>query len=162
HGDSTVRRFVEKSAATLIPYLVDIPARGAFGVSFSHAWGDFRDSIARTLRVTPSAPLEGWRELTHDGVFVFAPRWLTDTTVVYSGAPGRESFGAYRVDLLGRRSRIGRRNSRSANVPLGDGSLLFSQLDFTNPYEQRSDLWIQRGRHQDRLTYDKRLSNPDA
>ncbi|HEY9227919.1 MAG TPA: hypothetical protein VIP11_14780, partial [Gemmatimonadaceae bacterium] len=56
----------------------------------------------------------------------------------------------------------GRRNSRSANVQLADGSLLFSQLEYTNIYEERSDLWIQQGRRQRRLTYNQRLASPDA
>src|SRR5262249_45555417 len=49
-GESHVRELVEKSAANVIPYLVDIPARQSFGISFSHGWRDFRDSIARTIR----------------------------------------------------------------------------------------------------------------
>src|SRR4029079_17613883 len=117
-GESHVREFVDKSAANLIPYLVDVPARQSFGVSFSHAWRTFSDSVARSIRVAPAAPLAGWRELTRDGVFVFAPRWLSDTAIIYSGTPGRESFGAYRIDLSGKRRSIGRRNGRSANVPL--------------------------------------------
>jgi hypothetical protein len=161
-GEERVRALVEKSSANLIPHLIDVPARQAFGVSFSRAWGDFRDSIRRSLRVSPAAPLDRWRELTTDGTFAFTPRWTSDSTIVYTGAPGRESLGAYRVDLNGDRRRIGRRNSRSPNVRLADGSLLFSQLEYTNVYTDRSDLWIQRGRHEYRLTYGQRLSRPDA
>ena len=161
-GESQVRRLVDKSAANIIPYLVDIPARQSFGVSFSRAWKDFRDSIARSVSAVPSTPLEGWRELTRDGVYVFAPRWLSDSSIVYSGTPGRESFGAFRVDLAGRRTRIGRRNSQSANVPLADGSLLYAQIDFVNPYQARSDLWTQRGGRERQLTFGQRLTAPDA
>src|SRR5262249_39515186 len=101
-------------------------------------------------------------DLTRDGVFVFAPRWDGDASLIYSGAPGRESFGAFRVGLDGRRARIGRRNSQSANVPLADGSLLYAQIDFVNPYQQRSDLWVQRGGRERRLTSGARLTAPDA
>lgn len=162
-GESRIRDFVEKSSAELIPYLINVPSKAAFGESFSTAWRAFSDSVARSIRVAPAEPLAGWRQLTDDGVYVFAPRWLSDSAVVYSGTPGRAVFGAYRVDATGKRTRMGRRNSRSANVPLADGSLLFSQLDFTNPYQERSDLWIQRrggGEHQ--LTHGARLTAPDA
>src|SRR5262245_15310168 len=161
-GEGHVRDLVEKSAASLVPYLLDIPARQSFGVSFSRGWRQFRDSVAHTIRVSDAAPLQGWRELTHDGVFAFTPRWISDTSIIYVGAPGRESFAAYRVGLDGRRTRVGRRNSSSANVPLPDGSLLFSQIEYVNAYSDRSDLWIQRGRRQHRLTSGQRLSAPDV
>jgi hypothetical protein len=161
-GDSRVRAFVEKSSADIIPYLVDIPARQGFGISFSQAWRAFRDSVARSIRVPTSPPHEGWRQLTTDGVFVFAPRWTSDSSIVYSGAPGRESFGAFRVDLAGKRSRVGRRNSRSANVPIAGGALLYAQMDFVNPYQQRSDLWIQRGGKERQITFGQRLTSPDV
>ncbi|HMA24122.1 MAG TPA: hypothetical protein VKP00_09005, partial [Gemmatimonadaceae bacterium] len=161
-GEERVRQFVEKSSADIIPYLINVPARQGFGVSFSRAWRDFSDSVARSVRVAPAAPLEGWRELTRDGAFVFAPRWLSDSSIVYSGTPGRETFGAFRVDLNGKRSRVGRRNSRSANVPIANGALLYAQLEFVNPYQQRSDLWIQRGGRERQITFGQRLTSPDA
>jgi hypothetical protein len=142
--------------------LIDVPARQGFGIRFSRAWRDFSDSVARSVRVAPAAPLEGWRELTRDGSFVFAPRWLSDSSIVYSGTPGRETFGAFRVDLNGKRSRVGRRNSRSANVPIANDALLYAQLEFVNPYQQRSDLWIQRGGRERQITFGQRLTSPDA
>ena len=161
-GDPSLRRFVDKSAANLIPYVVDLPAKESFGLTFSHGWRNFRDSVARSIATLPSAPMPGWRQVTRDGAFVLAPRWVADSSIVYSGTPGRETFAAFRVDLNGKRTRIGRRNSESANVPLGDGSLLFSQLDFVNPYQERSDLWVQRGKRQQRLTVGQRLTSADA
>jgi hypothetical protein len=161
-GESHVREFVDKSAAYVIPYFVDVPAKRTFGISFSRGWKLFQDSIAETIRVEPAPPLEGWRQLTRDGVFAFAPRWLSDTTIVYSGTGGRQSFGAFRVDLTGKRARIGRRNSRSANVPIGDNTLLYTQLDFVNPYQARSDIWTQRGGHETQITFGQRLASADA
>ncbi|HEX4684703.1 MAG TPA: hypothetical protein VH277_18440, partial [Gemmatimonadaceae bacterium] len=160
-GEQHVRDFVEKESADIIPYFIDVPAKQGFGVSFTRAWREFADSVTRTIG-PQRPPVPDWRDLTRDGVFVYTPRWLGDTAIVYSGAPGRESFGAYRVNLDGKRTRIGRRNSRSANVPLGNGQFLYSQIDFVNPYQQRADLWVQRGRHEHRLTFGQRLTNPDV
>jgi hypothetical protein len=161
-GEDRVRTFVEKSSADIIPYLVDIPAKQGFGVSFSRAWRQFSDSIRRSLPAGAFTVAPGWRQLTRDGVFVFAPRWMNDSSLVYSGSPGRESFGAYRVDLTGKRTRIGRRNDRSPNVLLADGSLLYAQSEWVNPYQLRSDLWIARGDDERQITFGQRLTEPDA
>ncbi len=161
-GPQHVRDFVEKSAADIIPYLVDVPAKQGFGITFSRAWHEFSDSVARSIREAATTPAPGWRELTKDGTWVFAPRWIGDTAITYTGTPGRESFSAYRIDLNGKRKQIGRRNSRGANVPLGNDEYLYAQLDYTNPYQQRSDLWVQSGRHEHQLTFDKRLATPDV
>ena len=160
-GESRIRTFVDKSSADIIPYLFDVPARQGFGVGFSRAWREFSDSVSRSIG-QPQPPLEGWRELTKDGVYVFAPRWLSDSSVIYSGSPGRQTFGAYKVDLAGKRTRVGRRNSRSANVPVANGSLLYAQTEFVNPYQERSDLWIQHGRRERQITFGQRLTTPDV
>ena len=47
-------------------------------------------------------------------------------------------------------------------MPLPDGSLLFAQLDYVNPYQRRSDLWVQRGGREHRLTVGARLTTPDG
>lgn len=161
-GDSAVRKFVETSSAQLIPYLIDIPARQSFGETFEHAWRLFQDSIGRTVPTTLADPAVGWRQLTRDGAYVNSPRWFGDSALVYSGTPGRQSFGAYRVDLNGKRRRIGRRNSESPNIAIGPDRILFAQSDFVNPYQIRSDLWIQDHGHERQITHGARLRDPDA
>jgi len=162
-GDDAIRRFVDKSSADIIPYLVNVPAKQGFGISFSDAWREFTDSVQRSVSLAPPPrPLPDWRQLTNDGVYVFAPRWISDSSIIYSGAPGRESFGAFRVDMNGRRRRVGRRNGQSPNVPLGNGGFLYAQPDFVNPYQQRSDLWVQRGGKEHQLTFGQRLTDPDV
>ncbi|HEV8446652.1 MAG TPA: hypothetical protein VGQ44_07520 [Gemmatimonadaceae bacterium] len=161
-GDTTIRKFVEAQSGYLIPYLLNPPARSGFGISFTKAWSEFRDSIARTIREPGARPLQAWRQLTRDGPYAFSPRWLGDSTILYSGGPGRQTFGAYRVDLSGKEHRIGRRNGISPNLGLANGDLLFSQIEFVNPYQERSDLYVQRGGSQHRITYGKRLTTPDV
>lgn len=162
HGPGSIRTFVEKSSAELLPYFIDVPAHAAFGTGFSAAWRRWSDSVVASVANVPPLPMQGWRTLTTDGVYVFAPRWLGDSAIVYSGAPGRETFGAWRVNLDGERRRVGRRNSQSANAPLPGGGLLYSQLDFTTPYQERSDLWEQIRGHERQLTHGARIADPDA
>ena len=163
-GEAAVRRFIEKSSADIIPYLIDIPARQGFGISFTKAYREWRDSIFRSVSAySPNAaPLAGWHDLTREGVLVSSPRWLSDSALAYTGTSGRDVYAAWSVDLAGRRSRIGRRNSESPQVRLPDGSLLFAQLEYTSPYEVRSDLFVQRNGHEQRLTKGERLSLPDV
>jgi hypothetical protein len=163
-GAPAVRRFVEKASADIIPFWIDLQARQGFGISFTHAYREWRDSIFRSVSVFDPAtpPLMDWHDLTRSGVLVSAPRWLSDTTLAYTGSSGREVYAAWRVDLEGHRERIGRRNSESPQVRLPNGDLLFAQLELTSPYEVRSDLFVQRGRDQHRLTRGARLSLPDV
>jgi len=163
-GEAAVRRFIDKSSADIIPYLIDIPARQGFGISFTKAYREWRDSIFRSVAgFNPSTtPLPAWHDLTREGVLVSSPRWMSDSTLAYTGTSGREVYAAWSVDLSGRRSRIGRRNSESPQLRLPDGSLLFAQLEYTSPYEVRSDLFVQRNGHEHRLTRGARLSLPDV
>src|SRR5206468_11420677 len=127
--------FVESESRQLIPVLLNPPARRAFRKSFTSAYREWADSLVRT---SPPAqpPLPGWRNLTVDGAYAAYPRWLSDSMLVYTGTPGRESYGAYKLQLgspvfglesPAPRQRIGRRNSRSPNAVLPDGSLLRSE-----------------------------------
>lgn len=163
-GTAAVRRFVEKSSADIIPFWIDLPARQGFGISFTKAYREWRDSIFKTVSaIDPKGPpLAGWLDLTREGVLASFPRWTNDTTLAYTGTTGREVYAAWSVDYRGRRSRIGRRNSESPQVVTPDGGLLYAQLEFTSPYEVRSDLYVSHGTHEQRLTWGARLSIPDV
>lgn len=160
-GDSSIGRFVEAQSAQLIPIDLDRAAKAGFGISFSRAFNGWRDSVQRSVGAL-QPPLPGWRELTGRGYAVQSPRWLNDSTVVYSGTDGREVDAAYAVTLNGARNRLGRRDGSGANVRLADGSLLYAQLEFTGRSEIRSDLYRSRDGQVTRLTHGARLIQPDA
>lgn len=161
-GHERVRQFVESSSAQLIPYLIDIPAKSAFGTTFNGAWTEWRRSLETTLPTMPSPPMAGWRDLTTDGLVASFPRWLGDSTLTYTGTGGRESHAAFTVSLDGTRKRMARRNGASPTVRLPDGALLFAQYEYTSPYTYRSDLFTQRAGTQHRLTTGQRLFGPDT
>ena len=160
-GAEHVPEFVERVSRAPLPFFLNRAARRAFGVTLVDAWREFQDSLRREV-VTPASPMPGWRELTTAGREVQSPRWLDERSILYSAATGRDVPGAYVVDLDGRNRRIGRRNGIEPNVPLRDGSILFAQLEFVDPNNVRSDLYIQRGGRQQRLTWGARLAHPDA
>ncbi len=160
-GPGSIRRFVEDGAKTPLPFILTLTSRNAFGMSFQTAWEHWRDSLAREVR-GPFEVMPGWRQLTNDGRVALFPRWLSDTTLVYAGDNGREMPAAYQVSLLGRETRLGRRNGTSPNVRMPDGGILFSQPDFLDPYHIRNDLYVERNGSQTRLTTGARLTSPDA
>lgn len=187
HGDSSIAKFIESSARQLIPMYLNPPSRRAFGRKFGVLYKAWAKSLLDSA--PPAAPpIPGWRDLTVDGAYAAFPRWLSDSTLVYTGTPGDESYGAYRLQFRPtaqvqlatsnvqpppsdverktsdvRRIRIGRRDARSPNALMPDGSLLYSQVEYTSPYNLRSDLYLTRARGGTRrLTRGARLATPDA
>jgi len=165
-GPERVREFVERTSGQPLPFFYNTAARRAFGITLRGARLEWRDSLRReegARSADEPTALAGWRELTGGGWYALHPRWVDSASVVYAGYAGREMPGAYRVPAAGGRSRrLGRRNGTEPNVPLPDGALLYAQLDYTSPYDVRSDLYVSRGGADRRLTRGARLSAPDA
>ncbi|HEX6964615.1 MAG TPA: hypothetical protein VF166_02375 [Gemmatimonadaceae bacterium] len=162
YGAKSIPTFIERASGDIVPFfLLDRNAKATFGVSFTQAWRDWRDSLAAHA-AHARAPLPSWRDLTHRGYVVAYPRWVDSTSLIYAGDDWKSMPAAYRVDTAGHVQRLGRRNGTDVNIPLPDGSLLFSQLEYTDAYHIRSDLYIERDGHDKRLTRDARLSQPDV
>jgi hypothetical protein len=161
-GAETVPEFVERTSRFPLPFFLGRASRGAFGISFGDAFREWRDTLRHAVAGAPATPMAGWQELTREGRLALAPRWASDSALVFAAVPGKEVPGVYAVDLAGRVDRVARRNGSDVNLPLPDGGLLFAQLEFTSPWHIRSDLWVQRGGSTRRLTSDARLGEPDA
>jgi WD40-like Beta Propeller Repeat len=161
-GAETVPRLVERTSRFPIPFFLGRASRGAFGISFSDAFREWRDSLTQAVAGAPPMPIAGWRELTPEGRLASDPRWAGDSGLVFAAVPGKDVPGVYAVDTLGHVERIARRNGSDVNVPLADGGLLFAQLEFTSPWHVRSDLWLQRDGRTRRLTSDARLGELDV
>ncbi|MBK5189068.1 MAG: PD40 domain-containing protein, partial [Gemmatimonadaceae bacterium] len=160
-GRASIGKFVETSSGSTIPFRLNHMARQGFGESFSEGWRGWRASIL--AGITPEhAPMKGWRDLTTDGRLADFPRWLDDTSLVFAAANGKQSFGVDRVTTHGADTRLSRRNGDSPNVPLADGSLVYSQLELTDPYHMYSDLYRERNGAVTRLTHGARLAEVDA
>lgn len=155
-----IRKFIEKSSASLVPFFGNVNAKLAFGESFETAWRQWRDSLLANLPARMDPP--GWRELTVAGQTAFFPRWSGDSVIYYAGSKGKEVPALYSVDLSGRERNLGRRNGVDVNVPSAGGVILFTQPELTTPYEERVDLWLQRGDRQLQLTRNARLHSIDV
>lgn len=159
-GPETIPKFLDVTSRVILPLSLNRRSKRAFGISFQNAFRDWGDSLMRVAR--PSDPLPGWRELTTEGRSVEFPRWVSDTTILYTASTGRDVPAAYSVTLSGKVTRLGRRNALDANVVTPDGSILFSQPDYVDAFHFRTDLFLQKDGVQRRLTRGARLAHPDV
>jgi len=160
-GPASIRAFVERGAITPFPFFLTATSRSAFGESFQTAWTQWRDSLAREMK-TPHVVMPAWQQVTSSGRIALFPRWFGDTALIYAGDKGREMPAAYQISLHGREKNLGRRNGTSPNVRLPDGSIIFSQPDYLDPYHVLQDLYVERDGRQTQLTRGARLYAPDV
>ena len=161
-GDSTIPRFVEAYSRAPIPFLLDRAARKGFGISFQRAWRDYRDSLSRE-GLSSARPAPGWVDISRGGWAAANPRWRDSARVIYSANPARELSGVYQGAPGKRPRRLSRRNGTDDNAPLANGALVYSQLDYTSPFDVRSDLYRQSANGRVvRLTRGKRLTSADV
>jgi hypothetical protein len=178
YGDSSIRAMVESSSRSFVPLLLDWPSWRAFRKTFTSAYTAWTHEQIAAEPATIGTGIAGWRDLTTHRGFADAPRWHDDSTIVYDGTSGKTSYGAYQLRLKGdsglgsrvlglgsavERTRLARRTTRSANVLLSNGDFLFSQQEYANPYDVRSDLYVERKNGDTRrITNGARLSYPDV
>jgi hypothetical protein len=165
YGDSAMRRYVDASGRNLIPVLIDFPARRAFGKSMTRLYREWTQTL-RDSALVDRAPMPRWRELTAHGGYAGSPRWLDDSTLLYTGTSGREAYALHRLRIREgsvERRRVARRHTESPHSVLDDGSIVYAQTEYADPYSLRSDLYLDRPRGgRVRLTRNARLSMPDA
>jgi hypothetical protein len=178
HGDSAMEKFVAASARRILPWSLNGPAKRAFGRSFTAAYRAWSDSLLRSAATSPWVdPIPGWRDLTVEGAYANFPRWVNDSTLIYTGTSGRDSYAVRELGVgsseLGvtpnsqpqtpNSRRISRRTSRAPNVVLSNGDILYSEHQYSGIYDLRSDLYVQRVRGgKQRLTKNARVSFADA
>ena len=139
--------FVDEVAGHLIPFRLNRAVKASFGISVNGAFAQYRDSMARTLadvRVWSALDTVPRRTATGMTWFAAQPRWESDSTVLVAVNNGEDVAGLYRAhvnDADIRLTRLERRNSLDANAPASDGSVVYAQLDFEDPFTLRSTLW---------------------
>jgi hypothetical protein len=160
-GAASIGKFVETSSGATIPFRLNHMAKQGFGISYSDAWRAWRDSVVASAPAE-RAPMREWKDMTADGRFVGYPRWTADGSLLYVRSDGKHSMELVERDSSGAITRLSRRNGAAANVPLPDGSVMYTQLELTDPYHERSDLYIDKDGGTTRLTHGARLSEIDA
>ncbi|HEY0015926.1 MAG TPA: hypothetical protein VGC13_06390 [Longimicrobium sp.] len=169
YGPERAGEFLRVVGRRWVPYLVDDAARVAYGVSFSRAWGEWRDSLrteygtlADSLR---AAGITQPEQLTREGRLTQYPRWSPDgSRLAFAQSTGRDDPVTRVMEADGTVRNVAARKSMGPLAWLPDGSgLVTSQLDAVDPYRTFSDLYrmpLDGGVR--RLTRAARLSEPDV
>jgi len=160
-GAGAMRNFVERSSGTTIPFRLNHMAKQGFGISYSAAWRRWSDSLVASA-AAERAPMRGWNELTTNGRFVGFPRWGPNGSLYYVTIDGKHAVSLVRRDSSGTSRRLSRRNGATPNVPLADGSVVYTQLDLTDAYHERTDLYREKDGRAVQLTHGARLDEVDA
>ncbi|WP_309672031.1 hypothetical protein [Gemmatimonas sp.] len=168
--DGSLRRYVDITAANVVPFLLSRNSRAAFGVTFDSLFARMNDSLRRVTSMSPGDSV--WHTVSANGWYAAAPRWIGNDTLAWSSSNGRDVSGLY-VASIGVNSgaqplRLAWRNTLDVNAPIpGDdnGAMVFAQSERMDPYVVRSDLYRSRGADrggETRLTKGARLAQPDV
>ena len=168
HGEEALGAFVRAMAGQWIPYRLNSAAEEAFGVSFSQAWEDWREELETQYEMlrdslAARAPVTRGEVLTDGGYFASNPEPSPDGRVLaYVRLDGRSDPQVRLVDLVsGDEVKLARTNSLSKPVWTPAGQVLFAQIDYTDPYRLRQDLYLaERDGRVSRLTEGSRLDHP--
>lgn len=167
-GPQALGRFLDAMGGQWLPYRLDAAAREAFGESFSEGWERWRSEVEARARAVKDSliaqgPLTQGEVVGGEGYYHWNPapspdgEWLA--YLRYDGktdpqirlwVPGR-----------GEERKLTRVNSLAHLAWTSDGRLLFSQLEFHDPYRLFSDLYsVGRDGRVERLTRGMRLDQP--
>jgi hypothetical protein len=138
-----MRRYVDASAATAIPYLLQYNSRIGFGQSFDALWKAYRDSLTRVAIDRAGDPFT-W--VSAQGYFANGPRWLSTDSLVYAASDGRRVTGLYLASVRGGTPRrVGWKKSIETWA-VGPFGLVGAQNEYLDPYRVRSDLYVDCGK----------------
>ncbi|HEX8316933.1 hypothetical protein [Longimicrobium sp.] len=168
YGPERAGEFVRTVGRRLIPYAVDAAARKAYGVSFSSAYGEWRQELqARYAAAADSLRAAGLTEpelLTTSGRNTEWPRYSPDgSRIAYSAYTGRDDPSTRILGPEGDVQVIAGRTSIGPVSWRGDGQgLVTAQVDLVDPYRAFSDLYaVDVDGGAERMSRGARLLEPD-
>lgn len=170
HGEDRMADFARSVADQWVPFRLNDAAEDAFGVSFSRAWEAWKEDLeaeVTALRdsLSARAPLTRTEALTTAGRFALYPRPSPDGRwVAYGRSDGRSDAQIRLRAVEGSEERSVTRTNSVSNLSWSpDGTLVFGQLEYADPYRLWSDLYrtsLQGGVR--RITWGARLDQPDV
>ena len=171
HGEESLGDFARSVASLLVPYRMGAAARDAFGTGVGESWEDWSRATteeyrALAARLAESAPVTVGE--TVDGAGRLARQAMVSPdgeTLAFARADGVDAAQIRVSGPDGSASRrLTRLNGTEGSLSWSpDGTLVFSQFEFTDPYRLASDLyrvtpegWVHR------LTRERRLTSADV
>ena len=170
YGPDAVRVFLEAAAEQWIPFRLNAAARTATDRSLDELWEEWREQVARETLAEAGADGEGAAgsgvEYLTRGLWTAAhpaPRPGSDQ-VAYIRADGRSDTRLVLRDDDGGETTLALWNgTQGAPSWAPDGSLRATQIEFTDRWSMRRDLYrVGPDGGAERLTTDKRIVHADA
>ena len=171
HGEEALGDFARSVAGLVIPYRMGAAAGDAFGAGLGESWEAWRRETteeyeALAARVAKFAPLTDGETVAAVGRFARQAVVSPDgETLAFTRADGVDAsqIRVSRPDGADSR-RLTRINGTEGSLSWGpDGSLVFAQFEFTDPYRLTSDLYrVAPGGSVSRLTRGRRLTSADV
>jgi len=170
HGQEAMGVFVDAVAGQWIPYRLNSAAEDAFGVSFSDSWEEWRALLeGRYAALRDSlqgrAPITQGEALTQGGYYAWSPEPSPDGRgLAFARVDGRSDPQIRFKDLgSGIEKKMARTNNLAQFSWTPSGGILFSQIDYTDSYRIRGDLFlIGPGGEVTQVTKGSRLDHPDV
>jgi len=168
YGDSTVPRLVRETARRPIPYLwLSGALRPVAGLSLSQAWATWQDSlVAAAARDAGRAGEGGGGAVLLRGLREAVPPRVSPDgrEILFADDRGRDTPRLATLQRgSGRLRGLARLNGAPALAYDAAGDVVLSQLDFTDPYTELSDLWeVSAAGSEQRRTWGARLRDPDV
>ena len=171
HGEESLGDFARSVAGLVVPFRMGAAARDAFGTGIGESWDRWRRASAdeyRALatRLAESAPVTSGEKVEAAGRLARQAMMSPDgETLAFARADGVDA-AQVRVsgpDGTGSR-RLTRLNGVDGSLSWSpDGTLVFSQFEFTDPYRLTSDLYrVTLDGWVDRLTHGRRITTADV
>jgi hypothetical protein len=165
-GDSTVPRLVRETARRPIPYLwLSGALRPVAGLSLSQAWDRWQDGLVAAAARDARGRSGGGAVLIRGLREAVPPRVSPDgREILFADDRGKDTPRLATLDRASGRVRaLARLNGAPALAYDAVGNVVLSQLDLTDPYTERSDLWaVGADGAERRLTSGVRLRDPDV
>ena len=170
HGQEAMGAFVDAVARQWIPYRLNSAAKDAFGVSFSDSWEEWRmllEGRYSALRdsLQGRAPITEGEALTREGYYAWSPEPSPDGHgFAFARADGLSDPQIRFKDLrTGSEEKLARTNNLAHFSWTPSGGILFSQIDFTDSYRIRGDLFLLGTSGEvTQVTKGSRLDHPDV
>ncbi|MDE2762876.1 MAG: BamA/TamA family outer membrane protein [Gemmatimonadota bacterium] len=171
HGEESLGDFARSVAGLVVPYRMSAAAHDAFGSGIGESWESWRRTSAEeyralAARLAESAPITAGEKV--EGAGRLARQAMTSPdgeTLAFARADGVDA-AQIRVSAPdgGGSRRLTRLNGVDGSLSWSpDGTLVFSQFEFTDPYRLTMDLYrVTRDGWVDRLTRGRRLTSADV
>ncbi|MDX1567767.1 MAG: hypothetical protein R3223_08190 [Longimicrobiales bacterium] len=162
-----IPEFVQSHADRWLPFRLGASTEDAFNVEVDPAWDRWREEReeeARALRdsLASRAPLTRSERLTRHGRWALRPSPAPTGTgrLAYTRSDGTTDP---QIHILPEGRKLTRTSGLADLSWTPDGEIVFSQLEYTDRYELRTDLYrVDGGGRVTRLTRDGRLDHPDV